>query len=732
MAWHPERGLLDLYDGQGDLSRRCIRAVGEPRRRFEEDALRMLRAVRFACRLDFAMDTATAQALAACAPLLDQVARERVGIELAGILASGHGGDALLRYPELMCAAIPELAPMRGFDQHSRYHAYTVYEHTARVLTVAGELSGFRIDGGDPNTPPSPSLMWAALLHDVAKPATFTVDERGRGHFYGHPEAGAKVARTIMRRLSLPGELVDDACLLIRYHDRAIEPERESLLRMMHLLSAGAGGSHATCAQRMGELLDLKRADTLGKAAHCFYYVEEIERMREMVCELVACGEAYSVRTLAISGADLIAAGVRRGRRSVRCCNGALRVRSAVRCAMSARLFWPTSMWGSRRDSRCAAQPDSRCGGGALAARWPARASRRWPADHTPRATRCAVLHINQGIRSIFEPRPSPPKMSVTIRCIGNTMKGGCTMDSRALVTRRGLMGASAFALVGAAGLVGCSGKEAPTGSASDGTVTGAPEVTIAMSTSNEPAAGFDPCIDWGCGEHVHEPLIQSTLVVTNRDMEFENDLATSYECSADNLVWTFEIRDDVHFSDGEPLTAADVAFTINTIRQSPQAQADLTMVTDAVAVSDTVVEIHLSKPWNALLYTLAVMGIVPEHAYGEDYGANPIGSGRYLLKQWDKGQQAIFEANPSYYGEAPSIERFCVMFMEEDAALAAAKGGKVDMAYTSATFADQQVDGYELASYASVDSRGINLPVILQAPPACSRATLPTRRETT
>lgn len=313
MAWHPERGLLDLYDGQGDLSRRCIRAVGEPRRRFEEDALRMLRAVRFACRLDFAMDTATAQALAACAPLLDQVARERVGIELAGILASGHGGDALLRYPELMCAAIPELAPMRGFDQRSRYHAYTVYEHAARVLTVAGELSDFRIDGGDPNTPPSPSLMWAALLHDVAKPATFTVDERGRGHFYGHPEAGAKVARTIMRRLSLPGELVDDACLLICYHDRPIEPERESLLRMMHLLSAGAGGSHATCAQRMGELLDLKRADTLGKAAHCFYYVEEIERMREMVRELVACGEAYSVRTLAISGADLIAAGVRPG-----------------------------------------------------------------------------------------------------------------------------------------------------------------------------------------------------------------------------------------------------------------------------------------------------------------------------------------------------------------------------------------------------------------------------------
>ena len=100
MAWHPERGLLDLYDGRGDLRRGLIRAVGEPWRRFEEDALRMLRAVRFACRLGFAMDPATAEALAACAPLLDAVARERVGVELSGILATGRGGEALERYPE--------------------------------------------------------------------------------------------------------------------------------------------------------------------------------------------------------------------------------------------------------------------------------------------------------------------------------------------------------------------------------------------------------------------------------------------------------------------------------------------------------------------------------------------------------------------------------------------------------------------------------------------------------
>lgn len=309
MAWHPQRGLFDLYDGRGDLVRGQIRAVGEPRRRFEEDALRMLRAVRFACRLDFSMDPATAQALASCAPLLDQVARERVGIELEGILVTAHGGDALLRYPELMCAAIPELAVMRGFDQRTPYHAFDVYEHTARVLTVAGELSRFRIDGGDPDASPSPSLMWAALLHDIAKPDMFTIDEHGRGHFYGHPEQGAVKARAIMRRLSCGNDLMRDVALLIRYHDQPLRPERVDLLRMMQRFAAGG----MDVPRLMGELFDLKRADTLGKAPQCFYYVDEIERMREMVRELLANREAYSVKTLDVAGADLVAAGMSPG-----------------------------------------------------------------------------------------------------------------------------------------------------------------------------------------------------------------------------------------------------------------------------------------------------------------------------------------------------------------------------------------------------------------------------------
>lgn len=306
MAWHPVRGLLDCFDGAGDLERREIRAVGEPRRRFEEDALRMLRAVRFACRLDFTIEPATAAALASCAPLLDAVARERVGWELEGILATGRAGDALVRYPKIICAAIPELALCRGFDQHSRYHVYDVYEHTARVLSVAGEEAL----GRSAVAAPSLALMWAALLHDIEKPSCFTLDERGNGHFYGHPELSAKTARVVMERLSCPKELVRDACLLIRYHDRPLEAERRSLLRMMSRL-AGAG---VDTIRLMNELFDLKRADTFGKAPSCFYYVEEIERMREMVRELVATGEAYSLSTLDLGGRDLIAAGVKPGK----------------------------------------------------------------------------------------------------------------------------------------------------------------------------------------------------------------------------------------------------------------------------------------------------------------------------------------------------------------------------------------------------------------------------------
>lgn len=288
-----------------------------------------------------------------------------------------------------------------------------------------------------------------------------------------------------------------------------------------------------------------------------------------------------------------------------------------------------------------------------------------------------------------------------------------------ATLTRRDfakLTGATAATLSLGGLLASCTSGEAA--KPAEGTTTAAGEETpsqviVSMTTGSEPAAGFDPLVSWGCGEHVHEPLIQSTLITTTTELDFKNDLATSYEASEDGMTWTFTIRDDAKFTDGTPLTAKDVAFTINGILNAEASECDMSMVKEAVAKDDATVVISMEKPFNALLYTLAVVGIVPEHAYGDTYGDNPIGSGRYMLEQWDKGQQVILKANPDYYGEAPKIERVVVVFMEEDASLAAAQSGQVDVAYTSATFADKQPSGYDLLNCASVDSRGISLPTI-------------------
>ena len=282
-------------------------------------------------------------------------------------------------------------------------------------------------------------------------------------------------------------------------------------------------------------------------------------------------------------------------------------------------------------------------------------------------------------------------------------------------LTRRDFMGIAACA-AGAWGasalLAGCAGAGVPATSGAAGAgPNGESQVVVTMTPSAEPAAGFNPLLGWGAGEHVHEPLIQSTLITTDNNLAFVNDLATDYGCSDDGLTWTFHIRDDVKFTDGVALTAEDVAFTINGIVNGEAAEADLSMVREARALDAVTCEIAMERPNNALLYTLAVVGIVPAHAYGDDYGEHPIGSGRYMLEQWDRGQQVILRANPDYYGDAPLMNRVVVLFMEEDASLAAAQSGLADVAYTSASLAGAVPAGYALLNCASVDSRGISLP---------------------
>ncbi|MBR2329011.1 MAG: ABC transporter substrate-binding protein [Clostridia bacterium] len=229
--------------------------------------------------------------------------------------------------------------------------------------------------------------------------------------------------------------------------------------------------------------------------------------------------------------------------------------------------------------------------------------------------------------------------------------------------------------------------------------------VVIAITTEPET---LDPCMGWG---HGNMPLLQSTLVKYDYDMSFKNDLATGYTLSEDGLTWTFTLRDDAYFTDGEKLTASDVVFTFNTAKNA-KASVDLTFMEKIEAPNDTTVVVTLTKPTSVFLNTVASLGIVPEHAYGPDYGVDPIGSGPFKFVQWSKQEQLILEANENYYGTVPAMKKVTIVFMSEDAALAAVKAGQVDIAQSAATLADIPVAGYNVKRISSVDNRGFTLPM--------------------
>lgn len=233
-------------------------------------------------------------------------------------------------------------------------------------------------------------------------------------------------------------------------------------------------------------------------------------------------------------------------------------------------------------------------------------------------------------------------------------------------------------------------------------------EVTIGFSSEGD---SFDPCTGFG---YTGSP-IYSTLVKINGDEQIENDLATEYTTSEDALTWTFKIRDDVKFTNGEPLKASDIAFTFNTTKEKAT-YMDLTMLESCKALDDTTVEFKLSKPCVTFIYTVAQMGIVPEKAYSDKFGLEAdqiIGSGPYKMVQWDKGQQFILEANEDYYGKQPEIKTAVFLIQDEDARFVAAKAGEVDIALTSATLATTELDGMHVEKVESVDNRGITMPTV-------------------
>ena len=250
--------------------------------------------------------------------------------------------------------------------------------------------------------------------------------------------------------------------------------------------------------------------------------------------------------------------------------------------------------------------------------------------------------------------------------------------------------------------------NELASGDSNASTSQGSDELVAAVGThGGEPETGFNPITGWG---YSREPLVQSTLFEKDSNGSLINDLATNYSVSDDGFTWTVDIRNDVKFHDGVPLTARDVAFTFNTAANS--SGVDLSVLKNAVALDNYTVEFTLNDPQTTFIHKLAAVGIVPEHAYNETYGEHPIGSGPYRFVEWDKGQQAIFEANPDYYGQKPYFKKLTLLFMQSDTAFAAAKSGQVDVAEIPSSYANQKVDGMKIVSLSSIDARGITFPM--------------------
>lgn len=235
------------------------------------------------------------------------------------------------------------------------------------------------------------------------------------------------------------------------------------------------------------------------------------------------------------------------------------------------------------------------------------------------------------------------------------------------------------------------------------------PKDELVLAFGSEPATGFDPTTGWG---RYGSPLFQSTLLKRDDKLNIVNDLATGYEVSEDGKVWTVTLRDDVKFSDGEPLTAKDVKFTFETAAGSGSV-VDLNVLDKVEAVNDTTVKFSLKEIQSTFVNNLVATAIVPEHAYNENYAENPIGSGPYELVQWDKGQQMIVKSNPEYFGKKPYFNKITFVFLNEDAAFAAAQAGTVDLAYIPAAFSNKKVPGMKLEAIKTVDNRGIVFPFV-------------------
>lgn len=289
MAYNPTRGLVDAFDGQRDLQTGTIRCVGEPDARFNEDGLRILRALRFAARYNFGIETETAYSIHRNRHLLENVSVERIFTELKGILM-GEGVLGMMQaFPDVFSIIIPELAPTVGFDQRNPHHCYDVWTHTAHAVQAA---------------PAQEVLRLALLLHDIAKPATFTQDENGKAHFYDHGTRGAEMARDILLHLKSDTATLQTVVTLVREHDSMLPTTAPGMRRLIGRLGLDI----------VQLLMAMKQADMDAQSTHERQQKQASLREARMLLEdVLEEAPAFTVGDLTLSGKDLIALGVKPG-----------------------------------------------------------------------------------------------------------------------------------------------------------------------------------------------------------------------------------------------------------------------------------------------------------------------------------------------------------------------------------------------------------------------------------
>ena len=293
MAYNDTEGLVDVFDGMSDIEKGVIRCVGEAKERFTEDALRILRAIRFSAQLGYSIEEKTKEAIRSLAPNLRNISAERIQVELTKLLTSPHPDYLEVAYETGVTAVIlPELDVCMETEQNHKHHCMGVGKHILCSLNYV---------------PENKYLRWAALLHDMGKPVTLTVDEKGITHFYGHPKVSAQMAREILKRLRFDNDTIHVVGRLVEYHHSGIGvlPEMRRVRRAVH---------------KMGEdifpmFLQLWYADIMAQSEYQREEkLEAIRMWREMFEEILEKNQCTSLKTLAVTGADLIAMGMKPGK----------------------------------------------------------------------------------------------------------------------------------------------------------------------------------------------------------------------------------------------------------------------------------------------------------------------------------------------------------------------------------------------------------------------------------